>query len=429
MLSGQEVPGIRASGIRLQMQASSLGWEVDDLLVTTAGTGPVCRLAISCKSSVQVTPSGLPTDFTRAAWRQLRKHGSMGPDDAIALATRGRDAAFDQTWADIKGWCAGPSTELPAARITASTKHNKVFARIKRASAKEGALADDGAVVQLIQRLHVLPFDFQLVPSHNESDAIERCRRLLREESGAEGKRLWEALLRRAEKARLGDGTIELDELWSELSAEFDLKDHPNFAPSWRALSALSNDHVGTIDLELPSGFRAARTEAADKLAAQLQQGALAVVIGESGTGKSAMVRATLGAKFGGWQQVWLKPDVLEELLSEAKRGQLGLTHALLDVLKAASRPTNVLVIDSAERLSGDGAKPARKLIEELVRATSGAWRVVIIGQRTLRTACRRSQASRCRMSSRLVRSLHRSSGRHYAHLRGSAGWPAMMMR
>jgi len=381
MLTGQEVPGIRATGIRLQMQTSSLGWDVDDLLVTGAGSGPVHRLAISCKSSVQVTPSGLPLNFTRAAWREVRKEAAVGPDDAIALATRGHDAAFDQTWADIKGWCAGPSTELPLARINASTKHKRVFGRIKGASAQEVAEADDATVVRLIQRLEVLPFDFQLVPSHNESDAIERCGRLLRGGSGAEAKRLWEVLLRRAEKARLGDGTIGLDDLWRELSAHFDLEDHPNFVASWRVLSALSSDHVGTIDLELPSGFRAAHNEAADTLAARLQQGALAVVIGESGAGKSALVRTVLDEKFGGWQQVWLKPDVLEALLSESKRGQLGLTHALLDVLKFCSRPTNVLVIDSAERLSPDGAKRARKLIEELVGAASDACRVVVIGQ------------------------------------------------
>jgi hypothetical protein len=70
------------------MQTSSLGWEIDDLLVYGVPSidGEVARLAISCKSNVQVTAAGLPATFVTAAWKQWREPAPMDHSrDVIAL--------------------------------------------------------------------------------------------------------------------------------------------------------------------------------------------------------------------------------------------------------------------------------------------------------------------------------------------------------
>jgi hypothetical protein len=91
----------------LQIQTHALGWEIDDVLVTgsDASTGDGVRLAISCKSNVRVTASG--PDFVSAAWKQGQKSEPMKRGtDRLAVATRGRNTVFDETWSDIKAWCA-----------------------------------------------------------------------------------------------------------------------------------------------------------------------------------------------------------------------------------------------------------------------------------------------------------------------------------
>jgi hypothetical protein len=50
-LSGEQVPGVGGVGAQLQAQVSTLGWRVDDLLVTSEAEGGPRRLAISAKGN------------------------------------------------------------------------------------------------------------------------------------------------------------------------------------------------------------------------------------------------------------------------------------------------------------------------------------------------------------------------------------------
>jgi hypothetical protein len=72
MLMGEALPGSDDStGSRLQTQTKALRWSIDDLLATSdPGLSTQRQLAVSCKSSHQVTASGLPKDFILAAWDQ-----------------------------------------------------------------------------------------------------------------------------------------------------------------------------------------------------------------------------------------------------------------------------------------------------------------------------------------------------------------------
>lgn len=171
MLSGQTIPGMEAAGVQLQAQTNALGLDIDDLLLSARAERS--RLAISCKGSLKVTASGLPADFLLPAWRQWRRDGPLRHGvDGMALASRGRHAAFQMTWSDIKLWCAEGDAGSAVANIKASAKHRKIFSGIRKASAEEGGLADEATVVTLIRHLQVLPFAFQLDPSQDASDAI-----------------------------------------------------------------------------------------------------------------------------------------------------------------------------------------------------------------------------------------------------------------
>src|SRR5439155_7141035 len=124
-------PGMEnSSGTRLQTQTSALDWLIDDLLVIS-GLEPdeERQLAISCKSNVQVTSSGLPRDFVVAAWQQWST-STIGPmrrgRDCLMLVTRGRHPAFQASWTDIKGWCTSADPMLAIARIRKTAKHSKI---------------------------------------------------------------------------------------------------------------------------------------------------------------------------------------------------------------------------------------------------------------------------------------------------------------
>lgn len=62
------ITGIEVPGCEILSQAGALGWAIDDIVcVGSSPDGHAHRLALSCKSNVQVTASGWPKDFVEAA--------------------------------------------------------------------------------------------------------------------------------------------------------------------------------------------------------------------------------------------------------------------------------------------------------------------------------------------------------------------------
>lgn len=381
MLTGELAPAVGGQIIRLQAQVSALGWLIDDLLLTASG-----RLAISVKGNPQVTSAGLPSDFVKRAWDQWRAvDGPMVRGaDALALVTRGAHAAFDASWKEVKDACSGSDVVLAINRIRGNRKQSDIFDSVRQASSTP-ADATDGETVELIRHLHVLPVDFQLDSSNLASQAIAQCRQLLASSDLTEAEKLWKSLISVASEVRLRRGTVTLIELVSQLRTQFGLRHHPDFASDWNTLSALTVDYKARIQTVLSSGYAIARPDDKAKLVAALKASLAIVLLGESGTGKSALCKSVLDDSFATSTQVWLGPDELRTALSVARRGTLPLKHELSLTLNASKNPNNILVLDSAERIDPADSSVVGSLIQSLMPATAeptGApWRIIIITQ------------------------------------------------
>ncbi len=334
-----------------------------------------------------MTASGLPADFVTRCWQQWAK-ASTGPmhlnKDCLMLVTRGRHNAFFATWSDLKNAAPGADLALALGRMRATAKHQRTFARLKAPAKEAGVTPSDSDVVAMVKSIEVEPVDFHIANSENEKLAITKARSLLVNNSLVEGRRLWTELVTHAKNTRLGSGTLDISDLWRRLRGEFTLKDHPDYEASWERLRALTQDYKTTIETALPSGVTLDRKAETDKLVATMSADAVCV-FGESGSGKSALVKTMLDERFPKAAQVWFGPDQLDLALNEATRGSLGIIQPVIDVLDATAREENVLVIDAAERLGEDCALRAKALIGELkkrnVSSTKAAWRVLIVGQ------------------------------------------------
>ena len=213
MLMGEALPSTEdAIGSRLQTQIKELGWSIDDLLATSyPGAETQRRVAVSCKSSMQVSAAGLPKDFVLAAWKQWCKRGKgrmRRGQDCSMLATRGYHPAFTRLWADIKLWSGDPTLAL--ARIGGTAPHRKVFANIKGPIKKLKRSVRDEELIAFIQHLEVLATDFDLSDSSDNRQSIARCRTLLKAGTLAKGRELWRTFIDTVRDARLGAGTVEL---------------------------------------------------------------------------------------------------------------------------------------------------------------------------------------------------------------------------
>jgi hypothetical protein len=381
-LSGEHASGIDGVVTQVQAQVSSLLWRIDDLLLTAQVAGVPRRLAISAKASVQVTATGLPADFVTRAWEQWRD--PQGPfnraTDGLALVTRGIQQAFMPTWYEVTNACDNTDTSFVIRRIRDNPRQSRVFDSVQ----KPGRASDE-ETVELIRCLHVVPTDFQSAPSENEAQAIAQCRRLLASGRDDEAKALWMRLINIATDVRLRRGTMTVSELLSMLRRQFGLRYHPDFERDWETLSNITADHKARIETELPSGYVVPRASERALLQAALADNPVTVVFGESGSGKSALVKSVLDGAYPSWNQVWFDPGNLKTALSAARRSTLPLTHELSQVLNATVKPQNVLVIDSAERIEAGEFVVIRQLLHAVLRNdgeyTDDAWRVVIVTQ------------------------------------------------
>jgi hypothetical protein len=380
-LSGEQAPDIGVV-TQVQAQVSTLGWRIDDLLLTAQGTTALRRLAISAKGNLQVTSAGLPADFVTRAWEQWRD--SQGPfnreTDGLALVTLGTQQVFDPAWREVKNACSGTDTALTMSRIRSNTRQSQIFDSVQ----KVGNASDEESI-ELIRRLHVLPTNLQFAHSENKTQAIAQCRRLLASGRDDEAQALWTALIDVAKEVRLRSGTITVRDLLYLLRGEFGLRHHPDFERDWETLSSITADYKARIETELPSGDAVPRTAENASLQTAIADNPITVVIGESGAGKSALVKSVLDGVYSSWNQVWFGPDELKTALSAARRGSLPLTHELSLVLNATVKPQNVLVIDSAERIEADEFVVIRRLFQAILpnddEENEGAWRVVIVTQ------------------------------------------------
>ncbi len=374
-------PGIEVSGREILSQAGALGWAIDDLVCVGVGPdGQARHLALSCKSSVQVTASGWPQDFIEAAWTLWRAQSPFNRStDHIGLVTRGRNAAFDASWSDLKTWCDDADPALAMGRINASQKHRKIFDSVHGPRIETGSLPDEADTLALIARLHLYPVDFQLSPSSNLEQAKQRCRTALTSDTQADADALWDALVQTAENARLGSGIIRLPRLLGDLSSRFGLRAHPSISASWFSLGNLSSDQRTTIEVALPNGHVVDRQKETAGLSQMLRASRACIVIGESGVGKSAVVARLLDQDFADATHVWLGPDVLRSALSAAGRLAIGLDQEIGLVLDRSPGDDKVLILDSLERLEGASLGKLSALLSLL--ATNSAWRVVVITQ------------------------------------------------
>jgi hypothetical protein len=156
------------------------------------------------------------------------------------------------------------------------------------------------------------------------------------------------------------------------------LRDHPNYEADWRRLASWSNDGLSAISTSLDGLASITRTADAARVLETLAAKGLAVVVGESGAGKSALIKAFIAPQYK--RVVWLSCEELDATNATALQNALGLQHSFVETLGSARQPV-LLVIDGAERLSSDASQFVARSIPALREAGTGLTHIAITVQ------------------------------------------------
>jgi hypothetical protein len=156
------------------------------------------------------------------------------------------------------------------------------------------------------------------------------------------------------------------------LRGQFQFVAHPDFRRDWEILDRRSADATDNITDTINGSARLARDDQLTNIAESLASHRACMLIGESGSGKSAFAKRLSGKQYG--RAVWFSGDDLDHKAASDFERAAGLHHPLTQVV--LSSPQMCLVVfDGIERYSQDALGMAARVIRELF-ADPGAQHV-----------------------------------------------------
>ena len=395
LLASRQVLGIDFGVVsRIDFQVQESGWLFDDLLLTASGATGDRRVAVSVKSSGQVTSNGFPTDFVSAAWRQW--HGTIGcpfrrDHDLLMLIVGEVANAVKNAWDQFSSEASQADPIRVATRFSTGGQSSELarnlFASLRCPSdLHELGEHDDSATVQLAKHLRLLHFDFQAQPSSQQADAFARCRALLESGCSDEATRLWRRLVAIASEQREVGGTLALAKLLALLRTEFTLKDHPDYEADWRRLRAWSAERIAGIRDVVGEGLRLDRKERRDSIVECFVTTPVVALVGESGVGKSVIARQIAEQTSQSGKVVWLDADALDCPDDLGVRRRLAINHSLSEIFGACTSHIALLVLDGIDRFSSNTLTNAARLVRTLSLhegQSPGIWRLMLTSEAT----------------------------------------------
>jgi len=378
MLDGTDPLNIqKAQLMRVGFQVSAGGWKLDDLLLEMRDDLGLLRCAISVKSAAYLTKAGFKKDFSTDAWSQWISGVPFDQQrDMMALAVGEMSHDVSVAWADIERRITSGTPELLAAQLTqkgsSSALERDIF---KSLELTQPAPRSSVEAAKLLKQLRVRHFGITV-----DSDGVKQCLSLLKIEDQSTAGELWNELQQIASVLRVTGGTTDLDELLRRLRAKYQLKAHPNYRGDWQVINRFSNSNCDAVHSISGSDTSIEfsptdRTKIANMPARQVLG-----IIGDSGIGKSSLVKSYIESVADGVNLLWLTHDDLNKPSQVLVSSALGLKNDIPALARYSPAPI-VFVIDAAEQLSPLALQRISEIVCAMAATDSLEYRVIVTTQ------------------------------------------------
>jgi hypothetical protein len=394
MLTGRNSLGAKFGRVvRLDWQARDEGWFADDLVVSSlTSSGEQRSAGLSVKSYQQLGRNGFHADFAAIAWQQwlnknTGRHFRRGVD-AIVLTTGDLANDVAEAWSVLHTQALNTTPDRVMARLDADKEQGSQTSELQRAifnsldrpgarSAEQRA-ADANNQVLLVRDLRVIKLDYDAQPSADYQRALRDCQECLSSGDPEQGLSLWERLVGIADEMRPAGGSLDLPGLLSMLRGQFQLIGHPDFRADWETLRRSATEVTENIADTINGHAHLARIEEITRIAEHLSSQRACILIGESGSGKSALAKRLSSERYG--RAIWLSADDLDHKTSREFERAAGLHHPLAPLLVSSPQPC-LVVLDGVEGYSPDALGMAARLIRELFASAAEHVHVLLTVQ------------------------------------------------
>jgi hypothetical protein len=299
MLVGAEARGLPGATIdRVAFQRAAEGHPLDDVIVLAHDAqGNAAILEVQVKKGVTFAPNDrVFREIVGQIAEAARKPEFQASRYELGIAISRTSHNIDGPYQDVLTWARelGDAATFFGRLCRPGSANDKMrsFVDTFRSHLKDaGAADDDEHVWQLLQRLHILVFDFTAAGSASAELAKERAVRALLPEDAARGGNLWDELTEHAIQIAAAGGDRKRDELRAELALKnFRLGPDRHNLPALAALAEASGHALADIDDHV-GGVMLTRHERIASVHDALDRGRYVEIRGDAGVGKSAVMR------------------------------------------------------------------------------------------------------------------------------------------
>ncbi len=365
--------------LRIDWQARESGWFADDQVISFNTASGDRTAGFSIKSHKQVTESGFPDNFIEIAWAQWFGDGASrklkDSNDAIVLVTGDIASGVKSAWSDLlrEILSAIPAPERIVARLsvpeedegsqTSIIERNLFNGFHSPQKFKQYGKADEVETVRLLGHIRLLDFDYENPTSQDRIKALSDCQHILRSGDAKQALELWERLVGLAAEKRPTGGSIHLAGLMAILRGAFDFREHPDYQSDWDILDRYSKEAMNDVRTGIPGLPPLERNEERATIQDNLEKYNTCFLVGESGSGKSALAKVIAQANYH--QVIWFTPNILAYDTFVQFEHQMGLHHALVETLSAASHSC-LVVFDGIEGYPAQALRLTARIIQEV---------------------------------------------------------------
>jgi hypothetical protein len=374
--------------LAVKTQQAPFGYPLDDIVISGAiQDGRYSKLHLQVKHKLSFTNSDDAWAATlKQAWKTFT--GAFDPKtDRLGIAVAVGGLAIDEHYQTVIRWAVeSASAEDFLARVNkesfSSTKMREFAATIRKVlEQSSGNKIDDFSFWNFVRCLRIVVFDFESSSSRDEENVKDRLRSYLPVQDRDRAADIWAHVIRQSAEIMPTGGGATRETIAEKLGLEgLPVGLLPSRAADIQAVERESGFALGSIHDSIGS-LRVLRPKVSSELAQSVARGRFIQIVGEPGSGKSAMLKAlALEQKLTGPTLVIASNRVRPRGWS-AHASDLGIDTDLIGLLvelEAVGGP--ILFIDGIDRVQTPETKVT---VNDLVRSIAteprlSRWKIVV---------------------------------------------------
>lgn len=339
----------------IHFQTGNNGWIFDDILVELSDGKKSFKLALSVKSNKQFTSQKAPDDLVEDMWKQFSNENTPfnSKCDYLGIVTAPLSGAAKTSLNSL----LTKSRYLPEGDLQKQIDKAKLAKNVcllHKSFNCPSTLMDVANKLNLntdkvLKRFKAYQCDFYDQASSSEAQAINNIKNILVDPSASNATEVFEKICSLVKRFRVNGGVITPQIAASYIARDTQLKIAPEFTSDLEKLKAYSISSMSRVESSIGNQVSLLRTEEMLKINNSISSSNVSVVLGDSGSGKSALVkRFALSHE----NTVWFESSLFEyNSLHTAENGAFQLDNPWVELAAEITSKYQILVIDAVDQL------------------------------------------------------------------------------